>query len=131
MYDRMVIIMELTKVIKVINQKDIKNMDLLQKLKQLSSKESNNFSARIIHYDPNSIFYEVTTTAATVIFFNEIYYPGWHMFCADKELPLFRINHAFRGTYLEAGSYQLKMVFLPLSFIVGLIISICCFTFMF
>jgi len=117
--------------IALINKQDIKGAALLEKLKGVSFKENNNFSARIIHYDPNSIYYEIDTAQPTVIFFNEIYYPGWHLFSSGKELPLFKINHAFRGTYLEAGSYDLKMIFSPFSFKMGFIISLCSFLFIF
>jgi hypothetical protein len=113
------------------NKRDIKDAGLLEKLKGISFKENNNFSVRIIHYDPNSIYYEINTETPAVIFFNEIYYPGWRLFSSGNELPLFKMNHAFRGTYLEAGSYHLKMIFSPFSFKIGLIISLCSFLFMF
>ncbi len=113
----------------LIDKKDIKDPDLLDKLGRLSSMENNGFSASITHYDPNSINYEISTASPAVIFFSEIYYPGWRLFSGGKELPLFKVNHAFRGTYLEAGYYKLKMSFCPFSFKIGLIISLCCFAF--
>ncbi len=117
--------------IALIDKRDIKDPGLLEKLARLSIMENSNFSASIIHYDPNFIQYEINTAAPAVIFFNETYYPGWHLSSNGKELPLFKVNHAFRGTYLEAGSYQLKMTFSPFSFKAGLIISMCCFAFIF
>ena len=117
--------------IALINKKDIKDPALFEKLGRLAFTENNSFSVTIIHYDPNSIHYEINTAAPTLIFFNEVYYPGWRLFSGAKELPLFKVNHAFRGAYLETGSYKLKMVFSPFSFRIGLIISLCGFAFIF
>lgn len=117
--------------IALINEKDIRNRTLLERLKNLSPKENNNFSAKIIHYDPNSIHYLIKVQVPTLIFFNEIYYSGWHLFSNKGKPHLFRLNHAFRGTYLEPGDYNLKMIFFPLSFKIGLIISVSGFLFIF
>ncbi|MFH0877223.1 MAG: hypothetical protein V1863_03255 [Candidatus Omnitrophota bacterium] len=115
----------------LLNVQDITDAELREKLKDLSSQGKSDFSARIIHHTPNSVIYELKTAVPAVVFFNEIYYPGWRLFSEGSRLPLFKMNLAFRGTYLEAGSYQLKMTFLPLSFKIGLAISVLCLLFVF
>jgi hypothetical protein len=115
----------------LIDKRDIKDPGLLDKLGMLSSAANAGFSGRITHYDPNSIDYQIDTAVPAVIFFNEVYYPGWRLSSDGKDLPLFRVNHAFRGTYLEAGSHKLKMSFFPFSFKIGLIVSVCSLVFIF
>ncbi len=81
------------------------------------------FSGEITSYSPNEIQYQFNLSLPALIFFNEIYYPGWRIRGGEGDLPLFRINHAFRGSYLEAGEHSLVMYFSPLSYRLGLLIS--------
>jgi len=80
------------------------------------------FESRVVVFSPNLIEYEIEARAETPVFFNEIYYPGWELVRVGggERLPLFRLNHAFRGSVLPAGSYRLRMVFRPLWFKIGL-----------
>jgi len=88
------------------------------------------FSGEITSYSPNEIQYQFNLSLPALIFFNEIYYTGWRLREGEGDLPLFRINHAFRGSYLEAGEHNLVMYFSPLSYRLGLLISGATFLFM-
>lgn len=115
----------------LINYQDIKDVELLRKLKRLPSplKDKILFSSDITCYEPNIIHYCISSDRAAILFFNEIYYPGWTLKDDGREIPLFRVNHTFRGAYLEPGQYQLSMTFSPKSFKVGLSATILGLTF--
>ena len=109
----------------LIDRQDIGDDRLLKKLKGISQSESGeaSFQGEVLYYSPNKIEYEVILERPAIIFFNEIYYPGWLLKEGNKEIPLFRINGAFRGAYLEMGQHNLVMTFSPMSFKLGLILS--------
>lgn len=107
----------------LINKNEIKSQDLVAKFKKLTSPEQDNFEGKVINFSPDSIKYNISLEHPAIIFFNEIYYPGWILEEEGKEIPLFRINLAFRGAYLPAGHHDLVMSFSPISFKIGLIIS--------
>ncbi len=109
--------------IALVSEGDLRDRSLISRLKGLSCRANPGFSAKIIRFEPNIVYYNVKTDIPVLIFFNEIWYPGWRLYAGHKRLPLFRVNHTFRGTYLEPGQYYLKMVFFPLSFKIGLAIS--------
>lgn len=56
----------------LINQGDIKDGRLMDKIKNLSSARGNDFSAKVLHHSPNAIKYEIANGAETLVFFNEI-----------------------------------------------------------
>jgi hypothetical protein len=126
---------DLTKVA-LINETDVENVGVINELKRILPSDHTAFDAKIIRYTPNEIEYKISTDAPVLVFFNEIYYPGWQLYYGKKRMPLFNINHTFRGTYLEPGEYRLKMFFSPISFKIGLaitflaIIFVCCSIFL-
>jgi hypothetical protein len=107
----------------LVNRRDIHDRQLLRALVNFSAREPRSFSARVVSYSPNSIVYEVNTDKPAILLFNEIYYPGWRLFEGGHRRELFRIDHAFRGAYIEEGVHRLRMIFMPLSFIIGFFIS--------
>ena len=84
-----------------------------------------NFRGEITYYSPNEIHYQINLPVPALVFFNEIYYSGWWLREGEEELPLFELNHAFRGTYLESGYHNLVMRFAPVSYYLGLLVSGC------
>ena len=70
------------------------------------------FLGKII--SPNKIEYEISLKKPAMLFFNEIFYPGWKLIDEEGNInPVIRINYAFRGTYLDEGHYKLIMCFSP------------------
>jgi len=111
--------------IALISKEEINDVNLLDSLRSLSPPESNqgSYKGNIKYFSPNRIKYDIFLEKPALIFFNEIYYPGWILEENGKNIPLFRINSAFRGAYLEVGHHDLVMSFSPLSFKIGLMIS--------
>jgi len=101
-----------------IAREDVPSADLLRRLESLPDRENRlaGFQGRVLSYSPNRIEYEVSLDRPAAVLFNEIFYPGWILKEGDVRAPLFRLNGAFRGTFLEAGRHRLTMRFLPGSF---------------
>lgn len=109
----------------LINHRDIEDENLLKRLEMLVGNKSgeDNFQGTITYYSPNLIKYDLDLADPAIIFFNEIYYPGWSLQERERNIPLFKINYAFRGAYLEKGEHQLSMKFQPVSYQAGMILS--------
>ncbi len=78
----------------------------------------------ITRYSPNEIELEATTSVEGYLVLSEVYYPGWKAFVDGREEEVLRANFAFRAIYLQPGSHQVRLVFDPLSWRVGLGISL-------
>jgi uncharacterized membrane protein YfhO len=55
---------------------------------------------------------------------SELYYPGWRATMDGIDTPIYRADHALRAVLVPAGRHSVEMVFDPLSFRVGAIISL-------
>lgn len=108
-----------------IAREDLPSPDLLEKLEALpgTGDEAASGKGRVESFSPDRIVYAVSLRRPGVVLFNEIFYPGWSLRTESQAAPLFRINGAFRGTYLEAGEHRLTMRFRPASFRWGALLS--------
>lgn len=75
-------------------------------------------------YDLNEIRLQVATTAEGVLVLSEVYYPGWRATLDGQETEVLRANYAFRALHLPPGDHQVRLVFDPLSWWVGLALSL-------
>ncbi|MFB0547007.1 MAG: YfhO family protein [Anaerolineae bacterium] len=77
-------------------------------------------SVDIVSHDLNEIDLAVTTPVEGYLVLSEVYYPGWWAYVDGRSAPVLRANYAFRAVYLEAGSHQVRLVFAPFSWKIGL-----------
>ncbi len=70
--------------------------------------------------DVNEIEIEATTSAPAYLVMSEVYYPGWRAEVNGRPARILPANFAFRAVYLEPGAHRVRMIFLPLSWFVGL-----------
>jgi len=82
------------------------------------------FRAEVTAFSPNQIVYEIELDRPAALLFNEIHYPGWRLYGQEGELPLFRVNHAFRGTLAAPGKQRLIMAYRPGSFRAGVALAL-------
>ncbi len=75
-------------------------------------------------YRPNSIHLTANTLTEAYLVLSEVYYPGWRAYVDGRAAPVLRANYAFRAVYLEPGYHEVRLVFEPLSWKVGLGISL-------
>jgi len=81
-------------------------------------------SLDITAYGPNAIHLTAQTLAEAYLVLSEVYYPGWRAYVDGRPTPILRANYAFRAVYLEPGYHEVRLVFEPLSWKVGLGISL-------
>lgn len=79
--------------------------------------------AVITSYSLNEMRLEVEAANEGYLVLSEVYYPGWRAYVDGAEEPLLRANYAFRAVYLEPGLHQVRLVFAPTSWKVGLLIG--------
>lgn len=81
-------------------------------------------SLDIVAYHPNAIHLMARTAAEAYLVLSEVYYPGWRAYVDGRAQAVLRANYAFRAVYLEPGYHEVHLVFEPLSWRLGLGISL-------
>jgi hypothetical protein len=55
----------------------------------------------------------------------DVFYPGWRLTVDGKATEILRVNRMMRGAAVDAGTHRLVYTYQPLSFRVGMVISLC------
>lgn len=80
--------------------------------------------AKIAYYSPNQIKINTRMEGNGFLVLSEIWYPGWKAFDNGKELEVYRANYLLRAVYLNKGDHSVDFIYDPLSFKIGLWITI-------
>ncbi|MDI6892710.1 MAG: YfhO family protein [Actinomycetota bacterium] len=75
-------------------------------------------------YSPNEIRLSADLKNDGFLVLSEIYYPGWKAYVDGKEEKVYRANYLLRAVYLREGKHQVRMVFEPDSYKMGLRITL-------
>jgi hypothetical protein len=81
-------------------------------------------SLDITAYWPNAIYLTANTLTEAYLVLSEVYYPGWRAYVDGRAQAVLRANYAFRAVYLEPGYHEVRLVFEPTSWKMGLGISV-------
>ncbi len=81
-------------------------------------------TVRMITYENNRIVLEVNTPDAAFLFMSEAHYPGWKAYVDGREEEILRANYVFRAIPVGPGSHRIEVVYQPLTFKVGLAVSL-------
>ena len=81
-------------------------------------------TVRVLTYENNRMDIDVITPEAALLFMSETYYPGWKAYVDGKEEEILRANYAFRAIPVGPGSHRIEVVCQPMSFKVGLTLSL-------
>ncbi len=92
--------------------------------KSLDLSSARDAAVDIVSYDLNDINLTVEAATEGYLVLSEVYYPGWRAWVDGRRTPILRANYAFRAIYLEPGAHQVRMVFSPSWWWVGLGISL-------
>lgn len=98
------------------------NLHLAESAVQVSA------TATITRYTPNAVTIKTQTNKQAVLFLSDNYYPGWHAFIDEKETTIYRADYSFRSVIVPKGNHVVNFVYNPLSFTLGVIVSIFSFT---
>jgi hypothetical protein len=82
---------------------------------------------RVLSYENNRVVLEVDTPEAAFLFMSETHYPGWKAYVDGREEEILRANYVFRALPVGPGSHRIEMVCEPMSFKVGLTVSLLTF----
>lgn len=88
------------------------------------SKPSTDSFASITSYKPQEIIIHAKSNAAQMLFLSDNYYPGWKAYIDNKETKIYRANYTFRSVYLPKGKHAVILKYDPMSFKIGLTISV-------
>ena len=79
--------------------------------------------AVIKRYRIDAVDIDVETNGGFLVL-TDTYYPGWRVYVDGVEQPILRANYLFRAVPIQAGKHQVSFVYKPLSFRIGLIVTL-------
>jgi len=77
-------------------------------------------SVEIIAAGMNGYTLRSGASEPAVLVISQIYYPGWEAFVDGSKAKVLRTNYALTGVVVPAGSHEVRLVFAPRSFRIGL-----------
>jgi len=90
----------------------------------ISAAQNEKKNVRIAEGGNNHLMIKAATPKKSILVLTDTYFPGWKAFVNGKEQKIYRADNAFRAVLLNAGSYEVKFVYDPVSFRAGLAITI-------
>lgn len=90
----------------------------------INSNSTTPSTAKIINYGNEEIIIHCSMKDNGFLILTDNYYPGWQVYIDNKKGEIYRAYHTFRGVYLEKGTHLVKFRYEPLSFKIGLCISL-------
>jgi hypothetical protein len=71
----------------------------------------------------NELHLRVRTKENTLLVLSDTYYPGWKAVVNGREEKIYKANYNFRAIPLKAGEYEVKFIYDPISFKIGMLVS--------
>jgi len=87
------------------------------------SQSTEGSNVEIIRYSPLEVVVKTSLTNDGFLVLSDTYYPGWKVFINGKEGKILQANYIMRTVPLDKGDYEVKFVYAPQSFKIGLIIT--------
>ncbi len=84
-------------------------------------------TTKIIDYRNEEVVIQCSMKDNGFLVLTDTYYPGWQVYIDNKKDKIYRAYHTFRAVYLEKGNHLVKFRYEPLSFKIGLWISLLTF----
>ena len=81
----------------------------------------------ITKYEQQYVKLESETDGNSLLVFTDTQYPGWKAFIDGEETKIYNADYLFRAIYLPEGCHTIEFRFNPLSFRIGLWISVSSF----
>ncbi|NWG13793.1 MAG: YfhO family protein [Acidobacteria bacterium] len=87
-------------------------------------QEGSGFEAvDVIYSSTDEVRIKARTDRSGHLILWDTYYPGWKAYVDGTEGRIYRANLAFRSVHLEPGEHDVRFVFKPMSFYLGLFLS--------
>ncbi|MDR3573992.1 MAG: YfhO family protein [Anaerolineaceae bacterium] len=81
-------------------------------------------NVKITYWSPDRIESQVNSPQGGTVVFSEIDYPGWNATLDNKSIPVERVDNLLRGVQVPSGAHKVVLNYLPLSFLIGLAVSV-------
>jgi hypothetical protein len=91
---------------------------------QIPSREDFQGQATIVDYTNPKVRVQASLNSQGVLVLADSFYPGWRVTVDGREEKILQANFFFRGVLLSEGEHMVEFRYQPLSFTVGLIISV-------
>lgn len=91
--------------------------------KELRSGRAGLRPVEVTGYGPNQIEVNLRAEEEGYLVLSEVYAPGWRAWVDDREAPVVRANFLFRAVPVSPGDHRVRLVYDPLSFKLGAIVS--------
>jgi len=78
----------------------------------------------MVSYQPERVVVQAHLGAPGYLVLTDAYYPGWKALVDGRPAKIERADYYFRAVYLEEGEHTIEFVYAPLSFKVGVVISL-------
>ncbi|MBN1263835.1 MAG: YfhO family protein [Candidatus Pacebacteria bacterium] len=75
-------------------------------------------------YWQNQPAFQVETSHSGFFYLSDNYYPGWQVFVDGRPETLYRANYSFRAVQIPEGKHEVKFIYQPKSFKIGLIVTL-------
>ncbi|MGE5216505.1 MAG: YfhO family protein [Chloroflexota bacterium] len=103
---------------------DLRQKVLVDEKIVVDSNKRSDSEVKIVRYANSDVVIQATLAGSGVLVLTDSYYPGWKVFIDGKEGSILRANHFFRGVQLSPGTHRVEFRYEPLSFRIGLAISL-------
>jgi len=81
-------------------------------------------SAEIVEYGPEEVRIIADMKAEGFLVLTDTYYPGWTAYVDGAEERIYRADHLFRAVRLDLGRHEVRFVYRPASFALGVWMSL-------
>ena len=76
-----------------------------------------------IRKEYNEISFNVEADGNSFLFLSETFYPGWKAYVDGQEEKIFRANYIFQSIFIPKGEHNIRFIYQPVSFKIGLVLS--------
>jgi hypothetical protein len=80
-------------------------------------------SVEFTEHRDNEVKLRVETERPGLLVLSDTYYPGWQAYVDGEKTPIYPTDAALRSVYLEAGEHEVRFVYSPGTFKLGITIS--------
>jgi len=103
---------------------DYKKVIVLEKDPKDVILPSSHSEIEVLSNTPNEIIVKTMADKPQLLFVSDNFYPGWLATIDGQKTEILRANYTFRAISVPAGSHQIIMRYVPISFVFGLLISL-------
>ena len=79
-------------------------------------KDSNE-SIAVLNYSPDNV--KLSANSSGNLVFSDVFYPGWHAYVNDKEVPVYPYQNLTKYIFLESNENDVEFIFNPKIYFYG------------